>query len=326
MDKNIKVLVITGPTATGKTALAVELARQFEGEVISVDSRQVFRGMDLGTGKDIQDYITGGKPVPYHLIDVEEPEGDFHLLRFCNDAAEAVTDIASRGRLPMFCGGTAMYLDAILKGYELPGGGFETARRTLLKSKTLEELQDMLRSRSPERWEALKDKENPVRLIRALEMLDSPLAQVKAIAGMIKPLVIAPYYHRSEVHRRIEQRLDQRLDAGMIEEVEALHREKGVSYARLEFFGLEYRFIALYLQGVLDRDEMRDQLLFSIRKFAKRQDIWFRKMEREGLDIYWLDEAGRAQAPALVRRFLNDEPLPEPELRIMDIHYGPKTS
>ncbi len=325
MNKSIRVPVITGPTATGKTAMAVELARRFDGEIISVDSRQVFRGMDLGTGKDLEDYTSGGPPVPYHLIDVVDATEEYHLMRFCNDAATALKDIASRGKLPIFCGGTAMYLNAILRGYELPGGGYNVEKRRELKAKPLEELQQMLKSSYPERWEQLKDKENPNRIIRALELPSEPEAQVETINDIIEPLVLAPYYHRKIVHQRIEQRLDQRLDAGMIEEVENLHKN-GVSYERLEFFGLEYRYIALYLQGKLSREEMRDQLLFAIRKFAKRQDIWFRKMEREGLDIYWLDEASRDQAPKLVEKFLTGVPLSPPSIRISEIHYGPKTS
>jgi len=325
MNKSIRVPVITGPTATGKTAMAVDLARRFNGEIISIDSRQVFRGMDLGTGKDLEDYTTGGTPVPYHLIDIVDPTEEYHLMRFCNDAAAALKDIASRGKLPIFCGGTAMYLDAILRGYELPGGGYDVEERRELKTKPLEELQQMLKSSYPERWKNLKDKENPNRIIRALELPSEPQAQVETINDIIEPLVLAPYYHRKIVHQRIEQRLDQRLNAGMIEEVESLHKS-GVSYERLEFFGLEYRFVSLYLQGKLSREEMRDQLLFAIRKFAKRQDIWFRKMEREGLDIYWLDDASRNQAPELVEKFLAGAALPPPSIRISEIHYGPKTS
>ena len=323
--KNIKVVVITGPTATGKTALAVGLARQFGGEIISVDSRQVFRGLDLGTGKDLEEYGTGAAAVPYHLIDVVEPTEDYHLLAFCRAAAVALDEIAGRGGLPIFCGGTPLYLDALLRGYTLPGAGPDAAARQDWKSKTAAELLDLLQTKDPAAWAGLKDRDNPTRIIRALEKCDREAAQFEPIATRIDPLVIGVFYPRREVHRRIEERLDRRLAAGMIDEVKQLH-DRGVSWERLEFFGLEYRYIGRYLQGELSRAEMRDQLLFHIRKFAKRQDIWFRKMEREGRNIYWLDRAAQAEAPELIRRHLAGEPLPEPVIRIKDIHYGPVTS
>ncbi len=325
MTKKIKVVVVTGPTATGKTALAVWLARLFDGEIISVDSRQVFRGMDLGTGKDLAEYTSGGATVPVHLIDIADPMEDYHLMAFCRDAAAALKNIAARGKLPIFCGGTALYLDAILRGYTLPGSGPDEEARLRLKDKSVEELLELLREKDPERFAALQDKDNPTRIIRALERCDVTNPQVEPVAELIDPLVIGTFCPRGEVHRRIEARLDQRLEQGMVEEVKQL-REQGVSWEKLEFFGLEYRYIAMFLQGKMSRAEMRDQLLFHIRKFAKRQDIWFRKMEREGLDIYWLDQEARNQAPELIRKHLDGDALPPPVIRIKDIHYGPVTS
>ena len=229
-------------------------------------------------------------------------------------------------RLPVFCGGTALYLDALLRGYELSGGAPDPALREELRNLTLPELQQRLQAVAPRRWPEFKDKENPTRLRRAIEMALFPGRRKETIDELIEPLVLAPYYPRPEVHARIAARLDARLNAGMIEEVRRLHDDHGVSWERLELFGLEYRYLALHLQGKLTRPEMRDQLLAHIRQFAKRQDIWFRKMEREGLNIYWLDHGKPAEASALLQTFLAGQPLPEPAFRLKDIHYGKITS
>ena len=265
MQKAVKVLAVTGPTATGKTRLAVALAREFDGEIVGVDSRQVYRGMDLGTGKDLADY----GEVPYHLIDIAEPDTEYNLYFFLRDAAAAIADIASRGRLPVLCGGSALYLAALLQRYRL-------------------------------------------------ENFTLPFA--------LDALTLGVYYPRETVRRRIAERLDARFDAGMIEEVRRLHDARGVSWERLESFGLEYREIARFLQGQTTEAEMRTLLLNSIRQFAKRQDIFFRKMEREGVAIHWLKAGDPAAAAALCRKFLANEPLPPPAFRMLEIHYPRKKS
>ena len=281
--KSCRVLAVTGPTATGKTRLAVDLARRFDGEIISVDSRQVYRGMDLGTGKDLEEY----GDVPYHLIDIADPTETYHLARFVRDAFEAVASIAARGKLPLLCGGTAMYLNALLQGYRLPGG----ARAA-----------DAPHHRTAE-----------------------DLAQEASFTPpfVLEPLVLGVYYPRETVRRRIEERLDRRLECGMIEEIARLHAA-GVSYEKLEFFGLEYREIARYLQGKVSYEEMRTLLLNAIRQFAKRQDVFFRKMEREGTAIHWIPEGDFAEASQLTACFLNGDTLPEVRLKISDINYGRK--
>ncbi len=291
MEHSRKVLVVTGPTATGKTALAVRLARRFDGEIVSIDSRQVYRGMDLGTGKDLAEYASGGPPVPYHLIDIVNPAEEYNLAFFVRDAFAAIRNIAGRGRLPVLCGGSTLYLDALLRGYELPGNALPRY------------VPGVPRQRQQGGAPSFQ-----------------PPFQLEA-------LTLGVYLPRETVRDRIEKRLDARLEAGMIEEVRHLHNLAGIDYDRLEFFGLEYREIARYLQGQLTRDEMRTELLTRIRQFAKRQDGFFRKMEREGVVIHWLPAAeADGAAEALLTEFLAGRPLPPPQRRMSDTFYGRKTS
>lgn len=284
-ENSVKVVVVTGPTATGKTALAVELARRFDGEIVSADSRQVYRGLDLGTGKDLAEY----GEIPYHLIDVVEPTGDYHLAAFLPDCYRAVGDIAARGKLPVVCGGSALYVAALLQNYRLPGGAF------------------------PSRASGLP---------RVRAEADGPGFEPPF---PIEFLTLGVYFPRAVVRDRIERRLDARLDAGMADEVRRLHDERGVSWQKLEFLGLEYRELALYWQGKCDFAEMRSTLLNRIRQFAKRQDIFFRKMEREGVRIDWLREGNREQAVARVGGFLRGDALPPPDFQLKDIVYGPRS-
>ena len=284
MTEKIKTLVVTGPTATGKTALAVKLARLYPAEIVSVDSRQVYRGMDIGTGKDLDEYGL----VPYHLIDIADPGREvYNLSRFMRDAYRAIWELTSRGKLPILCGGTALYLAALLDGYRLPGGALPP------REKGVERVRQ-----NPEHEESF---EPPFEL---------------------DPLILGVYYPRSEVHTRIEARLDDRLTDGMVDEVRNLHEIKGVGYDQLEFFGLEYREVSRYLKQECTLLEMRNTLLYRIRQFAKRQDIFFRKLEREGHPIHWL-KAGKDPDPCeLLEKFLNSEPLPPPAFRLCDINYG----
>lgn len=286
MSEKVKIVAVTGPTATGKTALAVALAQRFDAEIISVDSRQVYRFMDLGTGKDLEEYGT----VPYHLIDIADPGKDtYNLSQFCRDAFAAIEDITKRGKLPLLCGGTALYLDALLKGYRLPGGKLPEREKGV--------------ARSVADYEAEPSFTPPFEL-------DS--------------LVLGVLFDRNIVRERIEKRLDARFEAGMIEEVRQLHEKEGVPYEKLEFFGLEYREIAFYLQGKCTFEEMRQSLLDKIRQFAKRQDIFFRKIERSGQDIYWCREGKNPDPVELVQKFLAGEKLPEITFRLADVNYGKK--
>ena len=284
MAEKIKTVVITGPTATGKTALAVKLARLFPAEIVSVDSRQVYRGMDIGTGKDLDEY----GEVPYHLIDIADPQREvYNLARFLRDAYRAVWEIAARGKLPILCGGTALYLAALIDGYHLPGGALPPREKGMPRIR-----------QNPENEPSFE-----------------PPFELDA-------LLLGVYFPRSEVHARIEARLDSRLTDGLVDEVKHLHELNEVSWEQLEFFGLEYREVSRYLKGECTLSEMRNTLLARIRQFAKRQDIFFRKLEREGHKIHWL-KAGRDPDPcALIEAFLNGEPLPEPAFRLCDINYG----
>ncbi len=320
-----KTIIVTGPTATGKTALAVELARRFDGEIISVDSRQVFRGMDIGSGKDLAEY----GDVPYHLIDVADPGEPYDLFAFVRDARSALADIVRRNKLPVLCGGSVLYLDALLKGYSLDGAKPDMALRENLDKLSLAELNRKLDELAPPDLEQFKDRDNALRVRRAIE---NTLAAGSAVrrnveAGLLEnSLVIGVYYPRKTVHERVESRLDSRLQQGMIEEIKYLHDEKHVAWKTLERYGLEYRHVSEYLQGKCDYTVMRNTLLYSIRKFVKRQDIWFRKLEREGVNIHWVENGNADVAADLTTRFLAGETLPESPLKLSETFYGTQSS
>ena len=285
MSEKLKIVAVTGPTATGKTALAVALARRFDAEIVSVDSRQVYRHMDIGTGKDLDEY----GEVQYHLIDVADPAAEvYDLARFCRDASNAILDIAARGKNIILCGGTALYLAALLDDYELPGGKL-----------------------TPREAGKTRERQDPD---------GSPSFKLPFRADY---LVLGVLFPRAVVRERIAARLDARLAAGMIDEIRDLTEKYGVPPEKLEFFGLEYREVGRYLRGECKREEMRNTLLDRIRQFAKRQDIFFRKLEREGNPIYWLPEGDFAQAETLVRQFLAGEPLPPVTYRLAD-HPNPR--
>ena len=280
MSEILKIVAVTGPTATGKTALAVALARRFGAEIVSVDSRQVYRRMDIGTGKDLDEY----GEVKYHLIDIADPTTEvYDLARFCRDASHAVTDIARRGKTIILCGGTALYLAALLNRYELPGGKL-----------------------TPREAGKPRERQNP----EGESSFQFPFEAEYLILGVLYP--------RATVRERIAARLDARLAAGMVDEVRDLTEKYGVPSEKLEYFGLEYREVGRYLKGECTMEEMRDTLLDRIRQFAKRQDIFFRKLEREGNPIYWLPEGNFTEAETLVTKFLAGAPLPPVVYRLAD--------
>lgn len=306
MDKKRKIIVITGPTATGKTALAVAVAKKFNGEIISADSRQVYKFMNLGTGKDLEEY----ENIPYHMIDIAHPNETFSLYEFLEGAKRAMEEIWARGKNVVICGGTPLYVNAILQKYELLRSEVDEELRERLNSLSLNELQSLLKELSPSAFEALNedDRINPLRVRRQIELLQSNSNRMEEEKPLpwadFEALVLGVYYPRNVVRERVDIRLKKRFEAGMIDEVKFIHEVENVSYEKLEKFGLEYREIAKFLQGEYSYNELYTQLLNKIRQFVKRQDIFFRKMEREGIKINWVNEGNIEIASKLISEFL----------------------
>jgi len=320
-------VVVTGPTASGKTRIAVALARTFNGEIVSADSRQVYRGLDIGTGKDLDEYVAGGAPVPYHLINIVGLDEDYSLYRYKQDATAALRGVAAAGRQPILCGGSPLYVNALLADYRLEGGGENPDLRARLAPLSDSDLDERLRRQAPD-LHARTDTTQRRRVIRGLEIAASRTRHTPPGEAMpplrLDTLILAPYYPRAVMHERIRTRLEARLRQGLIEEVQRLH-DSGVPWERLDFLGLEYRWVARHLKGELSRDEMTERLLAAIRRFCKGQDAWFRKMEREGRAIHWLPEGDLRLATERVGRFLRGQPLPPPSLRLCDTLYGPRS-
>lgn len=283
-----ELITILGPTASGKTTVAAALAAKIDGEVISADSRQVYRDMDLGTGKDLGDYIVNGAEVPYHLIDIADPGEEYNVYRFQQDFAAAYNDIRKRGRKAIMCGGTGMYLESVILGYEMSEAPRNEDLRNELELLSNEELVDRLHSlRETHNATDLEDRE---RLIRAIEISGSGY-RIRG-TGMsltkIQHHVFGIALPREKVRQRITQRLSQRLDEGMVEEVKSL-LDSGLRPEQLEFYGLEYKFLTQYATGLISRDEMFRLLNTAIHQFSKRQMTWFRRMEKKGVEIRWID-------------------------------------
>lgn len=284
---DFNLITILGPTATGKTKLAAFLASKLNGEIISADSRQVYKFMDIGTGKDLSDYIVDGNSVPYHLINIAEPTEEFNLYRFKKDFFKAFEKIKVAGKLPFLVGGTGMYLSAILQNYKLNKADFSQYRITELENYSEEKLREILISLNPKQHNItdLIDKERTIKAILVEEANRFDENQDKA---SVSSLTIGIKLDRDEIKRRITARLKKRLDEGMIDEVKNL-LDMGISHNKLSFFGLEYKFISQYLKDELNYNDMYQKLNSAIHSFAKRQMTWFRKMEREGVKIKWFD-------------------------------------
>ncbi len=282
------LIAILGPTASGKTPFAAALAAQLDTEIISADSRQIYRGMDLGTGKDLIDYTVNGKPVPYHLIDIAAPGYKYNVFEYQRDFLAAYETIKQKGRLPVVCGGTGMYLESVLKGYRLMPVPENTELRTRLADKSLEELTGML-----QQYKSLHnstDVDTVKRAIRALEIevyyAEHPVAEREF--PLLNSLIIGVDIDRELRREKISRRLRQRLDEGMVDEVRGL-LEQGISAEDLIYYGLEYKYLTQYIIGELSYEEMVNGLEIAIHQFAKRQMTWFRGMERRGFTIHWVD-------------------------------------
>ena len=287
------MVTILGPTASGKTTLATRLAHTIGGEIISADSRQVYRNMDIGTGKDLADYVVDGKKIPYHLIDIAEAGTKYNLYQYQHDFHVAYQDIVSRDERPILCGGTGLYLEAVLKGYALSPVPQNAELRERLEGKSLTELTQMLSDLKAQTGSVMHnttDVDSCQRAIRAIEIESYNIEHTTALRTMpaIDSLIIGVNIEREERRRKITARLKQRLDEGMVEEVRAL-LDSGIAADDLIYYGLEYKFITEYIIGKLTYEEMFRQLEIAIHQFAKRQMTWFRGMERRGTTIHWVD-------------------------------------
>lgn len=283
------LLTILGPTATGKTGLAAHVAARINGEVISADSRQIYRGMDLGTGKDYDDYFVNGVEVPSHLVDIEDAGVHYNVYRFQTDFIKVFQEIHARGKFPVLCGGSGLYLEAILKNYRLIEVPPNRELRKELEGKTLPELTGILKNMKP-RQHNDTDVETDRRAIRAIEIekyyAEHP--QMESEMPDIKSLNVGIDFDRNMRRERISKRLKQRLDEGMLNEVQRL-LDSGLTPEQLIYYGLEYKFLTLHLIGELTYDEMFSQLEIAIHQFAKRQMTWFRGMEKRGTKIHWVN-------------------------------------
>lgn len=288
-DKKYNLITILGPTASGKTSVAANVALTLDGEVISADSRQVYRGMDLGTGKDYADYIIDGKQIPYHLIDIVDAGYEYNVFEYQKDFLKVFEEVTDRGKLPVMCGGSGLYLEAVLKNYKLIQVPLNDELRQKLEGKSLDELTEILKNYKSELHNQT-DIENEKRAIRAIEIEEYYLTHPEINTGMpdIRSLVVGVQFDRQTRRKRITSRLRQRLREGMLDEVQCL-LDSGLTPEQLTYYGLEYKFMTQHLTGELTYQEMFDGLNVAIHQFAKRQMTWFRRMEKQGIEIRWLD-------------------------------------
>lgn len=288
------MITILGPTASGKTSLAAALAADIDAEIISADSRQVYRCMDIGTGKDLEDYNVNNKHINYHLIDIVDPGTKYNLFEYQQDFFDAYNDVVSRKKIPILCGGSGLYIEAVLNGYNLVAVPENRILRDTLESKSLDELTEILIQLKKENGSNMHnstDVDNKKRAIRAIEIETyyKINSQVKECHyPKIKSTIFGIDIGREERRRRISERLKQRLNSGMIEEVKML-LEKGITPKDLIYYGLEYKFVTKYIIGEISYEEMFRSLEIAIHQFAKRQMTWFRGMERRGFIINWID-------------------------------------
>ena len=312
-------LTVIGPTSSGKSDFAIALAKNFAGEVISADSRQIYRGMDIGSGKEpgklthskgrgkISEiaYMSGG--IPHYMIDIVSPNTEYNVAKFTKKAKKIQDDIALRNKIPIICGGTGFWAQSLIEDRDFPHVAPDPLLRSMLRNKTAEELFHDLQKRDSERAQKI-DPHNRVHLIRAIEIA-TKLGAVPTIEPVDYRKIAANYlimaidHPKEKLHKRIEKRLHKRIDAGMLDEVTALHKEKHVSWTRLESFGLEYKWCAFYLQGKVSQENMEESLLSESRHYAKRQMTWLRRWKRMGAQIHWVTTLSESRK--LTRNFLH---------------------
>jgi tRNA dimethylallyltransferase len=308
MNKKINIIVICGPTASGKTALAVNIARKINGEIISADSRQVYRSMDIGTGKDLLEYSSKESSIPYHLIDITDPSNVYTVYDYKRDFTKAYNDIRSRKRMPILAGGTGLYIEAVLRNYDFPGVPEDPQLRSELMQKDKIWLQNELETNAPDIYKKT-DLSSKKRIVRALEVAGYQNKEKKednALFPVLEPLILCTRWQREELHRRIDERLRLRLNLGLIDEVKQL-LDSGISRSRFSLFGMEYKHVARYIDGEVSYTEMTEQLQTSIHQLAKRQNTWFRGMERRGNVLHWIDGADFQTAMSIVVQYVNFE-------------------
>lgn len=300
-------IIVLGPTAVGKTAIGVAVARAFNGEIISADSRQTYRHLDIGSGKDLAEYSEGGEAVPYHLIDITELPAEYNVYNYQQDFYKVFKDIIARGMLPVVVGGTGMYIDAIVRDYQLVILPENKKLHEELEATPLEVLAERLMKLQPD-LHTKCDLLEKDRVIKALEIIEAKKQGVDSTSVQrpeIKPFIIGTTLPRPQLWENISIRLKERLDEGMIEEVQSIH-DSGISWERLEKLGLEYRFCSEFLQGkISSKEELYEGLFIAIRQFAKRQETWFRMMEKKGVEIHWLNAGCKQDRIAAARELIN---------------------
>lgn len=287
-NENLNLIVILGPTASGKTSIATQLANKINTEIISADSRQVYKGMDIGTGKDLKDFTIDGKTTPYHLIDIVEPGYKYNVFEYQKDFFKVFEKISEKGKTPILCGGTGMYIDAVLKGYKLVHVPINEHLRKDLELKSLDELKIILNNYKTEHNKS--DSNTKKRTIRAIEIQEyyRNHPEIDIVTPKISPIIFGTDISRDLRRKRISKRLEERLQDGLIEEAKTLQKN-GLSIDDMIYYGLEYKFLGFYLSGEIDFSTMKSKLEIAIHQFAKRQMTWFRKMEKEGHKIHWIN-------------------------------------